>query len=106
MTSNIGTSQDGIGFGSTNDIHIKNKLKDFLGQEFVNRLDAVICFEEISDKTITKIIEKALKKACINTFSPELVEKIKKESDFTNYGVRKLSKIVDKYIEDECICNH
>lgn len=106
MTSNIGTAQSSIGFGNIKDDHIRNKLKEFLGVEFVNRLDAVVYFDDISDKTITKIIEKRLRDAGISTFSPDDVEKIKRESEFVNYGVRKLERIVDKYADDMNIYNH
>ena len=106
MTSNIGTAQSSIGFGNIKDDRIRNKIKEFLGVEFANRLDAIVCFDDISDKTMTKIIEKRLHDAGINNFSSDDVEKIKKESEFANYGVRKLDRIVDKCVGDMDIYNH
>lgn len=99
MTSNIGTAQSGIGFGNTISDHFRNRLKDFLGIEFVNRLDGIICFDDIDEKTINKIIKKRLNSAGIDSFSPEIVDKIKTEAEFLQYGVRKLDKIMDKYID-------
>lgn len=106
MTSNIGTAQSNIGFGNTDNDHFRNRLKDFLGIEFVNRLDGIICFDDIDDKTIHKIIKKRFNSAGIDSFSPEIVDKIKLEAEFLQYGVRKLDKIVDKYIEELSISNH
>ncbi len=106
MTSNIGTAQSNIGFENNAHLHYKNKLKDFLGVEFVNRLDGIISFDEINEQTINKIIKKRLSEKNIKKISPDIVEKIKNESEFSNYGVRKLDKIIDKYIEDITICNH
>ena len=105
MTSNIGTAQSNIGFGN-NDNHFRNKLKDFLGIEFVNRLDAIVSFDDIDEKAICKIIKKRLNDSGIKNISTEIVERIKKESEFNSYGVRKLDKIVNKYIEEMTIYNH
>ncbi|MDD5888251.1 MAG: ATP-dependent Clp protease ATP-binding subunit [bacterium] len=105
MTSNIGTSQSSIGFSCNNDIHIRNKLKEFLGIEFVNRLDGVIYFNDIDDKVITKIIKSRLGKVPDIDLSPEIVEKIKNESQFSMYGVRKLDKILNNYVKESSIYN-
>lgn len=105
MTSNIGTAQSNIGFGN-NDNHFRNKLKDFLGIEFVNRLDAIVSFDDIDEKAICKIIKKRLNDSGIKNISTEIVERIKNESEFNSYGVRKLDKIVNKYIEEMTIYNH
>lgn len=105
MTSNIGTSQDNIGFNSSNSNCIRNKIKNFLGVEFLNRLDLLVYFNDIDEKTINKIIKKRLAKAGINTFSTDIVDKIKNEAEFSSYGVRKLDKIMDKYIDEMKISN-
>ena len=100
MTSNIGTAQECIGFKYRNGEFIQNKLKEFLGIEFVNRLDSIVFFDNISEKTIEKIINNKLKALGKNDFSPEIVDKIKKECEYSKFGVRKIDRLIDKYIKD------
>lgn len=100
MTSNIGTAQECIGFKCRSEEFIQNKLKEFLGIEFVNRLDGIVFFDDISEKTIEKIISNKLKALGKKDFSPEIVNKIKKECEYTKFGVRKVDRLVDKYIKD------
>lgn len=100
MTSNIGTAQECIGFKYRNEEFIQNKLKEFLGIEFVNRLDSIVFFDNISEKTIEKIINNKLKALGKNDFSPEIVDKIKKECEYSKFGVRKIDRLIDKYIKD------
>ena len=100
MTSNIGTAQECIGFKYRNEEFIQNKLKEFLGIEFVNRLDSIVFFDNISEKTIEKIINNKLKALGKKDFSPEIVDKIKKECEYSKFGVRKIDRLIDKYIKD------
>ena len=100
MTSNIGTAKECIGFKYRNEEFIQNKLKEFLGIEFVNRLDSIVFFDNISEKTIEKIINNKLKALGKNDFSPEIVDKIKKECEYSKFGVRKIDRLIDKYIKD------
>ena len=105
MTSNIGTSQNNIGFANNGLEHFKNKIKDFLGVEFLNRLNAVVYFNEIDEKTVNKIIKLRLKNSGFKNISTEIVEKLKAETEFRVYGVRKLNRILDNYINSN-IYNH
>lgn len=105
MTSNIGTSQNNIGFANNGLEHFKNKIKDFLGVEFLNRLNAVVYFNEIDEKTVNKIIKLRLKNSGFKNISAEIVEKLKAETEFRVYGVRKLNRILDNYINSN-IYNH
>ena len=57
MTSNLGTTNKKIGFSSDNSL-VYEKFKEFLGVEFINRIDKVIYFDDIDSNTIGKIISK------------------------------------------------
>ena len=106
MTSNIGTVQTNIGFGNNTKIHYKNKVKEFLGIEFVNRLSGIINFNDINNFTINKIIKKKLKEKCLNNISSENIDSIIADSDYANMGVRNLDNIIDKYACSNIISNH
>ena len=106
MTSNIGTVQNSIGFGNNTKIHYKNKVKDFLGIEFVNRLCGIVNFNDINKLTITKIVQKKLKDRNLDNLSLDIIDNIISDSDYINMGVRNLDKIIDKYVSNSIICNH
>ena len=95
MTSNLGTDINSIGFSNTNDV-IVDKFKDFLGVEFVNRVDKFIYFEEIDDKTINKIIkEQALGVGFLKSeLSLEFLNRIKERSNYKEFGARHVSKVL------------
>ena len=95
MTSNLGTDINSIGFSNTNDV-IADKFKDFLGVEFVNRVDKIIYFEEIDDKTINKIIkEQALGVGFLKSeLSLEFLNRIKERSNYKEFGARHVSKVL------------
>ena len=106
MTSNIGTIQSEIGFENSHKTeHFKKKIKEFLGIEFLNRIGLVVVFDKINSFDIDKIIKKKLKDYGIDNPSLEIIEKIKKESEFENYGVRKIDKLIDKYEKKFIIFN-
>ena len=105
MTSNLGTNQQAIGFSDRKVEGIQNKLKEFLGVELMNRIDGVFFFQDITEKNIEKIIRMKLTKAaekteCKNILSPEIVDKIKKECDYTLFGARRVDKIIDTRLKD------
>ena len=122
MTSNIGVKkiQDfgiGVGFGtsakksqesSLNKKTITNALKKKFAPEFLNRIDEVVIFNNLSINEIHKIIEIELEK--LYERIDELGYKIKltkKAKDFLakkgfdkDYGARPLKRAIQKYLED------
>ena len=105
MTSNLGTNQQAIGFSDRKVEGIQNKLKEFLGVELMNRIDGVFFFQDITEKNIEKIIRMKLTKAaekteCKNILSPEIVDKINNECDYTLFGARRVDKIIDTRLKD------
>ena len=122
MTSNLGAKkiQDfgiGVGFGtsakksqesSLNKKTITNALKKKFAPEFLNRIDEVVIFNNLSINEIHKIIEIELEK--LYERIDELGYKIKltkKAKDFLakkgfdkDYGARPLKRAIQKYLED------
>ena len=122
MTSNIGTRKlkefgAGIGFSTTSkkenlDEHTKsvleNSLKKTFAPEFLNRLDDVILFNNLSKEDIDIIIDIEIKKLKqrIKDLNYEL-KLTKKAKDYIakkgfdqNFGARPLKRAIQKYIED------
>ncbi len=99
MTSNVGMVGNSIGFKNSKSI-VKNKIIDFLGIEFVNRIDALIIFNNITEDVVNKVIRKKLTEFVKNEklkikISTDLVEKIKKESNYNQFGLRHVDKAVN-----------
>ena len=105
MTSNLGTNRRSIGFSSEKKDFINDKIKSFLGVELYNRIDDVFIFNDIDDLIIEKIIKKKLtdigeNRKIKNFISTEIVEKIKKETNYLTMGARKLDRVVDKVLDE------
>lgn len=122
MTSNVGARkvQDfgtGVGFSSTSqivneaaktDAIIKKELKNKFSPEFLNRLDQIILFNQLSHDSILKIVDIEL-----NKFNERMLEEgysfkfTKTAKDFLAiegydplYGARPVKRAIQKYIED------
>ena len=122
MTSNVGARkvQDfgtGVGFSSTSqivneaaktDAIIKKELKNKFSPEFLNRLDQIILFNQLSHDSILKIVDIEL-----NKFNERMLEEgysfkfTKTAKDFLAiegydplYGARQVKRAIQKYIED------
>ncbi|MDR0537088.1 MAG: ATP-dependent Clp protease ATP-binding subunit [Tannerellaceae bacterium] len=123
LTSNIGTRQlkdfgHGVGFNTRmnqevdKDVAhgiIQKALNKSFAPEFVNRIDDIIMFEQLSKESIRKIIELELKGLYGRMekleFTMELTDEAK---DFlatkgydVQFGARPLKRAIQKYIEDE-----
>jgi ATP-dependent Clp protease ATP-binding subunit ClpC len=122
MTSNIGSRQlkefgTGVGFNTTAksasaDVQakgvIENALKKAFAPEFLNRIDDVIMFNNLSREDIHQIIDIELKN--LYKRMEDLGYKIKlteSAKDFIsdkgfdpNYGARPLKRAIQKYLED------
>ena len=115
MTSNAGTTIKGnkIGFENKEYEAMESKVKDALKQtfrpEFLNRIDDVIVFSELSKEELRQIVELMLKevisegkekKITINV-EDKMKEFILEKGYNTKYGARPLRRAIQKYIEDE-----
>ncbi len=71
MTSNIGaTARSVMGFNKDESIAKNEELKSFFTPEFRNRLDAIVEFDQLNDKTVKGIVSKF-----IDELNTELKEK-------------------------------
>lgn len=106
MTSNLGANTKTVGFLDSHNI-IYDKFKDFLGVEFVNRIDKIVYFNDIDSKSIGKIIRKravdlGFDKSVLST---EFVEKIKSECNYNEFGARHVNKILQRYLNNNVNVN-
>jgi len=122
MTSNIGSRQlkdfgQGVGFNTSAkkkgaDKHskrvIENALKKSFAPEFLNRIDDVIIFNNLSKRNIKEIIDIELDSLINRTntlgYKINISEKAKDfvaEKGFdAQFGARQLKRAIQKYIED------
>jgi len=104
MTTNVDISDNSLGF-SNNKCNIKNKLKNVLGSELINKLNKIIVLNSIDDVSIKEIILKRIdnlqNKYNINLeISDEVIAEIINMSDYEISGVRKIDELINTYIED------
>ena len=115
MTSNAGTKHKSseIGFGTENYVSIKSRLTDILKEtfrpEFINRVDEVIAFTELSKNELKLIVDIMLKEVeeevvakgmTINVTEGAKEFLIDKGFDI-KYGARPIRRTIQRYIEDE-----
>ena len=96
MTSNIGFNDKQVGF-KRNNSYILNKLKEYFSLPFINRLDNILLFDNITDQAITLIIKNKinfLKNKYNIKISSKIVNEIKESSLFKEYGARKIDKLI------------
>ena len=105
MTSNAYTSKDLMGFNKNKN---NNTLEEFFSKEFINRIDEIVTFNKFTKSDINKIILNEASK-CYKRYnkkdilSLDTIDRIISDSNYQEYGVRKLCKIVKKEIENEII---
>ena len=127
MTSNAGTRQlkdfsRGIGFGAaTSDGSINSgyarsiiekALRKQFAPEFLNRLDEIVMFEQLSLDSIKQIIDIEMKglyaRVAESGYKLKMSDKAKEfvaEKGYdVQYGARPLKRAVQQYVEDE-LCN-
>lgn len=110
MTSNLGSNKNEIGFCKESNNHIRDEFKNFLGIEFVNRINRILVFNELNIGDIKKIINKKLmafvEKGIITKEKLAFfTDKILKDIDYDVSGARKIDRIIDKVIEENIILN-
>jgi ATP-dependent Clp protease ATP-binding subunit ClpC len=109
MTSNVGFNEENIGF-KKNENKIIQKLKETFNIPFINRIDNIIVFnnlkkehiEELIDKKIINIKRKYLKNIDLK-IEKKVIDEIIKESNYKEFGARKIDKILKDKIENQII---
>ena len=121
MTSNIGSRQindfgKGVGFGVQSDLQqnqmaqaiVQKELKKTFSPEFINRIDDIISFDQLSHEDIRKIVNIELKSSLDRIaemgYNVEISERVKDflaEKGYDRlYGARPLKRAIQNYIED------
>jgi ATP-dependent Clp protease ATP-binding subunit ClpC len=122
MTSNIGArkfSEFGVGIGFQTDMSeatqkakmetvIRKELKNKFPPEFLNRLDDMVLFEQLSEDSILKIVEIELTDVCERLFEQGFQIKftkaaklfLVKEGYDVAYGARPLKRAIQNHVED------
>lgn len=114
MTSNAGTNfkSSGIGFGNNAYATLESKVKDVLKEtfrpEFLNRIDDVIVFTELSKEELKQIIDLMLEEVYTEAGDKDIrvnvSDKVKEFILETGYdirfGARPLRRAIQNYIED------
>ena len=113
MTSNAGsnTNTNSIGFGGTtaNKNKILDSLKETFRPEFLNRIDEIVLFEQLTNDQLLQIVnlmlqdtQKALSNKNITMEVTSEAQKflLDKGTDI-KYGARPLRRAIQRYVEDE-----
>ena len=113
MTSNAGSNlnTNSIGFGGSqvNNNAIMNALKDTFRPEFLNRVDEIVVFKQLSNEELIKIVDlmlndtrKALSDKDISLeISIEAKNFLLQKGTDIKYGARPLRRAIQRYLEDE-----
>ena len=115
MTTNAGSNNRGgsMGFGgSLNDMSREKAMKalnEFLRPEFINRVDEVICFNQLTEENFRSIAELMLgevkevlsAKNLELSWDESLLSYLVKKGYSVTYGARNLRRLIQKEIEDE-----
>ena len=114
MTSNAGsaTKEGTVGFDrSVNEQDADRAMKalqQFLRPEFINRVDAVITFNRLSEENfhgiarimLNELVGSLKEKGITFTYDDALVELLTKKSYSLTYGARNLRRTIQKELED------
>ena len=114
MTSNAGsnTKVGSVGFGRTANEQSKERamkaLQEFLRPEFINRVDEIVCFNQLSEGDFKKIasimlgeLKDALQEKDISfSWEESLLDYLVKKSYSAVYGARNLRRLIQKELED------
>ena len=115
MTTNAGSSNKtgSVGFGgSLSDMSKERAMKalnEFLRPEFINRVDEVVCFNQLTEANFRDIAALMLgelrdvmaEKGVALTWDESLIDYLVKEAYSVTYGARNLRRTIQKKVEDE-----
>ena len=115
MTSNAGSDNKAagaVGFGKSGDDQGKERvmkaLRDFLRPEFLNRVDEIVYFHQLTEENfrgiaaimLTELQMSLADKGFRFTWDDSLVDVLVKKSYSAAYGARNLRRTIQKEIED------
>ena len=114
MTTNAGSNKSAgsVGFGKNLSEMSKERsmkaLNEFLRPEFINRVDEVICFNQLSEENFRAIAALMLgeerdilsQRGMELTWDESLIDYLVKQAYSVTYGARNLRRTIQKQIED------
>ena len=114
MTTNAGsnTKVGSVGFGRTANEQGKDRalkaLNDFLRPEFINRVDEIVYFNQLTEENFKGIAVLMLKELAASlsekgiefTWEESLLDYLVKKSYSAAYGARNLRRLIQKELED------
>ena len=114
MTTNAGSNNKSgsVGFGgSLSDMSRERTMKalnEFLRPEFINRVDEVICFNQLTEENfrsiaalmLTELKDVMAEKNIALSWDESLIDHLVKEGYSVTYGARNLRRLIQKQIED------
>ena len=104
MTSNLGFEDTKVGFGSSNHHQIIGSLKQKFSVSLLNRIDYVIPFNYLCEDDVMRItkrkLEKLKEKYSSFKYHSSLVRDIVNESQYQEYGARRIDKIIEIELEN------
>ena len=108
MTSNLGLKESAeLGFLSKNEEKSQRAIKEFFAPEFINRIDKILHFNDLSDESLEKIVQKELDEMAKNlkNISIETDKKTKmylaKKAYKKEFGVRFLKRVIAEEIGEK-----
>ncbi|MBE6956149.1 MAG: ATP-dependent Clp protease ATP-binding subunit [Ruminococcaceae bacterium] len=114
MTTNAGsnTKVGSVGFGRTANEQNKDRamkaLQDFLRPEFINRVDEIICFNQLTEEDFRRIallMLNELKDSMAQTgitlmWEDSLIDYLVRKGYSVTYGARNLRRLIQRELED------
>ncbi len=120
MTTNAGSNNTGanpVGFGASAKQQARDRtekaLLSFLRPEFINRVDEIITFRQLTEQDFVQIAKIMLgqllttlnEKDITLVYTQQALELIAKESFSTKYGARNMRRYIQTHVED-AIASH
>ncbi|MBQ3135223.1 MAG: ATP-dependent Clp protease ATP-binding subunit [Oscillospiraceae bacterium] len=114
MTTNAGsnTKVGSVGFGRTANEQNKERamkaLQDFLRPEFINRVDEIICFNQLTEEDFRRIALLMLnelkasmeEKGITLMWEDSLIDYLVRKGHSVTYGARNLRRLIQRELED------
>ncbi len=114
MTTNAGSNAKtgSVGFGGTLGDMTKERtmkaLNEFLRPEFINRVDEVLCFNQLTEDNfrsiaalmLTDVRDVLAERNYTLTWDDSVIDHLVKEGYSAAYGARNLRRIIQKQVED------
>ncbi len=114
MTTNAGSNTKGgaVGFGGTlNDMGKERSIKalnDFLRPEFINRVDEIVYFNQLTEENfrsiaglmLTEVRDVMADRGMAFTWDDSVIDYLVKKSYSAVYGARNLRRTIQKDVED------